>query len=569
MLNKGFSLWDESYYLLSYKMAFEGFYPHFTNTPFLVSKMFEWFHPGLIGYRIIHLLLSLISSGSITLMVITYLETTTLKLKSLEKVFLASMAFFSSMYAYQISLTTLSYNHLNEFFYLTSQSCLIFALGRKHFDKKTIILLLLSGLLACLDVFIKPPSFILLVLGNIFLIYLLRWKTKTCGWSIFYFLIGLIGSFILSLFLIMHPADWSAYFTFMQSHTSHSPKVVLLSFCKSGFDMLKSSIWVISFSLIAILLSSFKEKIKTFLSKYSIQFIYSAVYSIIIILGIFFLIKLVFPKDIWNSFNIHWWFWWVYSSTFLTAIVIIFSIGGLIVNKLNSSNDRFKILLLFLFLIVTPLALSVGTLNGFGQVQMNLISWMLLVSIVLIIFFRYSPVEIKNYSALLISVYLLISTLYFTRQISSGNISGQGSIRKLTFKIEEGLLQNIFVDEKTYTLLNEINSILSLYPKAPTVVFFDLPGLQYAFNHQWIVKDPWLSNLKAPPTKDDLYNCKTITKEKNLKGVIFIVAGSKDISPELQLCLQKIGYPNKLIFLGATKTSMDYMKEPIKLYLHP
>ena len=91
LLNKGFSLWDESYYLLSYKMAFEGFYPHFTNTPFLVSKMFEWFHPGLIGYRIIHLLLSLISSSTLTLMVITYLETTTLKLKSIEKVFLASL----------------------------------------------------------------------------------------------------------------------------------------------------------------------------------------------------------------------------------------------------------------------------------------------------------------------------------------------------------------------------------------------------------------------------------------------------------------------------------------------
>ena len=118
-------------------------------------------------------------------------------------------------------------------------------------------------------------------------------------------------------------------------------------------------------------------------------------------------------------------------------------------------------------------------------------------------------------------------------------------------------------------MLNEINSILSLYPKAPTVVFFDLPGLQYAFNRQWVIKDPWLSNLNHPLTKDDSYNCKTITKEKNLKGVIFLINGAKDISPELQLCLQKIGYPNKLIFLGATKTSMDYMKEPIKLYLHP
>ena len=185
LLNKGFDLGDESYYLLSYKMAFEGFYPHFTNTPFLVAKMFEWFQPKLVGYRIIHLLLSLLNSGIIILIINTYLKNTSLKLQLLEKLFLACMALFSSMYTYQISLATLSYNHLNEFFYLTSQSCLIFALCREHFDKKTIILLLLSGLLACLDVFIKPPSFILLVLGNIFLISLLRWKTKTCGWSIF------------------------------------------------------------------------------------------------------------------------------------------------------------------------------------------------------------------------------------------------------------------------------------------------------------------------------------------------------------------------------------------------
>ena len=130
-------------------------------------------------------------------------------------------------------------------------------------------------------------------------------------------------------------------------------------------------------------------------------------------------------------------------------------------------------------------------------------------------------------------------------------------------------MQNIFVDKETYNLLNEINSILSLHPKAPTVVFFDVPGLQYALNRQWIVRDPWLTNLNAPITKDDLYNCKVLTKEKNYKGAIFIVAGAKQISPELQLCLRKIGYPDKLIFLGATRTSMEYMKEPIKLYLHP
>jgi hypothetical protein len=78
-----------------------------------------------------------------------------------------------------------------------------------------------------------------------------------------------------------------------------------------------------------------------------------------------------------------------------------------------------------------------------------------------------------------------------------------------------------------------------------------------------------LSNFQIPLTKDDLYNCKTITKEKNLKGVIFIINRENDISLKLKLCLQKIGYPDKLIFLGDTKISKKYMKEPVKIYLHP
>ena len=459
MLDKGFSLWDESYYLLSYKMAYsESFYPHFHNTPFLVSKMFEWFHPGLIGYRIIHFLLSLISSCTFTLVIIAYLETTILKLKPLEKLFLGVMALFSSMFAYQMSLTTLSYNHLNEFFYLTSQACLVFASSREHFNRQTIALLLLSGLLAWLDVFIKPPSFILLVLGNIFLIYLLRRKTKTFTLSIFCFSIGLISAFILSLLFVMRPNDWLTYFTFMQSHTSHSPIVVLIGFLKSALDMFKNSIGFVFFSLSTILLSNFKDKIKDFFNSYSLTWLYSSLLLVTSILTLFFLGKLALPKDIWNSFHIHWWFWWVYSSTFLTAIVTIFSTAGLIVNGLNSKKDSVKISLILFLLMLNPLALAVGTLNGFGQVQIYLTSWILLVGITLIIFFRYSPFEIKAYSFLLISIYLLVSTLYFTRQISPNNISGQAPLSKLTYRIKDGLLQNIFVDKETYNLLNEINS---------------------------------------------------------------------------------------------------------------
>jgi hypothetical protein len=146
------------------------------------------------------------------------------------------------------------------------------AVYQEKISKKTIILLLLSGLLACLDIFIKPPSFILLVLGNIVLAYLLHKKTKTYILLIFYFFIGLIFSFFLSLFFIMHPADWLAYFTFMKSHTVHSPVTVLVGFFQSGLNILSFSIWFILFSLILILLLNFKEKIKTFFNKYSLLF---------------------------------------------------------------------------------------------------------------------------------------------------------------------------------------------------------------------------------------------------------------------------------------------------------
>jgi hypothetical protein len=409
----------------------------------------------------------------------------------------------------------------------------------------------------------------LLIFSNLFLVAVFCYKEGIVFKYVSLFLIGLFVALFVSLLWIMQPSDWATYLAFMRVHTTHSPIDVLVRFFHSALDMLKAGGRVIVSSLAVIFLSSNRAKV---LVKGKVSHTaYVALILCVFAICAFYLVKLLLPKELWNSFSIHWWFFWVYSSTALLVVTIVCAVGALIVSYFGVGGKKSKLYLIFLLLAVNPIAMSIGTVNGFGQVQVYLVSWMILIGVAFLIFMRYASIEIRVYSSVLIILSVVISTAYFTRQISPGNFSGQGAISEHNYRLnEEGPLRGLLVDQPTRDLFAAMNAKLSKYPNAPTLVFFDAPGLQYAFGRRWVVADPWLTNYDQPRTKDDVYNCHAITKDpEKVKKTIFIVAREKDISAELRACLAKVGYPDQLNLLGSINTSVGSMTEPIKIYFHP
>lgn len=568
MLNKGFSIWDEGYYLQSYQMAYQGYFAHFNNTPFVVAKLFEWAHPGIVGYRLIHLVLNITGYCLFTLAIVRQLETLWIKAGSLTKWMPFAVAIYAAQYSFQLSVTTLSYNHLNEFFLLMSQAALLFALQTNTFNKNTILLLVMSGAFAAFTAYIKPPTFILLVTIDVIVVAIYLVKEEVGKYLAIYF-VGLIGAILLSLVWIMTPAEWLVYFEFIGAHKTHSPMEVVTSFIESGWTMLSLSGSLILWSVTAIWLSINRGK---WLNRSkAVYFVYLALILVAYVRCAreFYLILL--PKEIWTSFQLHWWYLLTYSATFLLAATIISTVGAVLTYRTLAKDYKGKFYLMVSVLILNPIICSIGTANGFGQVQIHLVSWMLLICMSSLIVARGNVVEIKIYAAMIFISCVLVAAMYFYRQILPGNFSDQGTLSEQKYQIQsKGPLGGIYVNKPTFELYENLSALLDKYPRAATLVFFDAPGLQYALGREWVVPDPWLTNFDQPRTKDDEYNCRVLTKNiSKVNGAIFIVARQKEISSTLKECLIKIGYPDQLALIGSITTTVGSMTEPIYIYLHP
>lgn len=565
-LNKGLSLWDESYYLLSYKMAGQHFYSHFNNTPFLVAYLFERFNPGLIGYRVIHMALNLISSTVFTLAVIRFYKITGNEINGLSKLLLLSIAFFMTMYVYQIANATLGYNHLNEFFILLSESFVLLALTAEN-TRYRFVLLLLAGSMLSLDVYIKPPTFVSILISEILFLMCVTRDKKTGIICNAILLTGCVISFLFSLACFYPLAQWEQYLSFIHAQQAHSPLKVLTIFLVSGLGMLKSISSLIVSGMLAVVAMVVIATSST--RNLYIKYVQYSVTAIVLISNLYFALHFFFPPDIWQSFEIHWWYWSVHSANTLIFISLVNFILALSICLRDGWQTTKSIIYLLMLLAINPIVLSVGTLNGFGQVQIYALSWLLMSGLALILSVRISSIFASVYSVCLILVFMVIALVYFYRQEMPFNIGGRGALSEQTYRLRDfPLLKNVYTDKRTYDLLVQTKAILDKYPDYPTLTFFDMPGLQYVFGRQWVVPDPWLSNLEHPLTKDDDYNCKAITgKTSQLKNTLFIVAHEKNIDAKLSNCLDGIGFPKKMKLIGTVETNVANMQEPIKIYL--
>jgi hypothetical protein len=561
-LNKGFSLWDEAYYLLSYRMAAQGFFRHFNNTPFLVAFLFERaLHPGLIGYRLIHLILNLLGSAVLSAGVIRYVRKFCARFDALSSTMVFSLAAVGAVYSYQVSVSTLSYNHLNEFFVLVSEGLMLFAVSSTS-RLLRLVLVFLSGFTLAFDVYVKPPTFLSIGLAeSVFIALALpTWKERLVAQATL--VVGCVAAIGFSVLTFYPVVQWEQYISLMRSQQAHAPLKVLSQFLGSALEMLWSASAIILAGLGVAGWLTIDEK------RYPRALLRTGRVVLITVNGCF-LARFLFPSDIWTSFKVHWWYWWIYSATTMMAAALIHSaIAFCVIPRCTNSFKHAAFLVLLL--LATPIGVAVGTLNGFGQVQMHAVSWLLLIGLSLTLCVKSRTTLAVLYSSFIAVALMVVMGTYFVRQEMPGNFSGGGALYEQRYRLAGfPSLHNVKVDRQMFELLTKTKAVLDRYPDVPTVSFFDLPGMQYAFGREWIVRDPWLSNYEQPLTKDDAYNCAAITAHpENLKGAIFIVSNEHGIDANLRECLEKIGFPEHMRLIGTVSTTFGGLNEPIRLYLN-
>ncbi|MBN4066178.1 hypothetical protein JYT51_02490, partial [Candidatus Amoebophilus asiaticus] len=111
--NKGFDLTDEGYYMLGYTNPYEN-WPKLTFFHMVGSILFGWLDPGILGYRIIRLILTIFSSvvfasGFIKWIKATGIYTAPFIINSRS---IYAFVLLGSLISYSIYPQTLSYNTL-------------------------------------------------------------------------------------------------------------------------------------------------------------------------------------------------------------------------------------------------------------------------------------------------------------------------------------------------------------------------------------------------------------------------------------------------------------------------
>jgi hypothetical protein len=554
-LNRGFSFGDESYYALSYKMAAQGFYPHFTNTPFLIAPVFEWLKPDLVFYRAMHLILVLGVAILLVLAIARYLTPST---RSFRNLILALLPFAIcyAPYSYYLSAPALSYNHLNEVLVLASEASLLLAAR----SKQPVWLCFLAGALTVLDIYVKPPTFIQLGFVNIAAIVALFWHSKPWRHEIPSYLLG--GGVIFSLMtaFVVTPADWLQYLAFMHSHQTHHPVTVLLDFLKTGWRMIAQSGPYVAITLFALAsLCRYPRNRQTSLG----------VIAGLLIMFLFVAYRTFKLTD--NPILGNCWAAWGYTSTLFVAISVIFLGSALMALWSSATDDRKKFLIVLSILAINPIIISLGTLNGFGQVQLVGLSWFLIGGIAFFLLRRATMVLPLLYLSLLLVGTVALFATYYARQWMPMNPLGEGALLEQVYPIPDvPALQHLRVDAETRNVLIQTNAVLQHYPTSPVVTFFDIPGLQYAFARPWVIRDPWLSSTEVPRTRDDAYNCGLFTSNAALfHNSIFMVANEDAQSNDLKSCLSTIGFPKQLISLGQIMMPVFAGGYSVNLYLYP
>ena len=493
-LNRGFNFTDEGGFLLSYKNVSiyrGGIY----NYHIIITKLTNWLNPGIIEYRWLSLIITILSSFALTIGLYKWLSAN-IKNENLYKNLILIFCFVSigNFLFYFAGLQTIHNNTLTNLILQIDSGLILYLFSFNANEligsKKNIFLILIIGFISAFSFFIKLSTGVVQLLAYllVFSLYLKDQKQQQIFIVILTLCLGTVIGVLFYFLLFQGYSEWISNFEKEYYILSdHSPILLIKRYFYNILSLIKFSVknysWLVIFPLYIVIdqrfPSFFKHKNKHNLRKLVL------IFSVVLFIYEIYHFKF-YRSTFANSDWINAYFFIIVISLQLLLLYAFCLSKNIILTHFLKIN--FNKVLIILLLLITPFLGAFGTANPlFLNTLIHCAPWFGVILILLI----YLSEHIK--SRIILSLFIIIPALVTTSQILDGNTfmpyysvfnMNKSNFFDQTEQITEiPLLNGIYVDIKSKTFLLELNQLLmnNNYQKGYPILGFHIPGVIYLF----------------------------------------------------------------------------------------
>ncbi len=548
--NKGFNFSDEGGFLLSYKnptIYKGGIY----NFHLIVNHFTNWINPTILMYRWLTFYLLLVTSYFLYIGMKQFINSRYPNSQVVTtNLYLFAIIFVSTFIFYFLGLNIIYNNTLTHFSIVSSTGIILFLLTQNKFifNKKTIIWILILGVLLVISFFTKFSTAILqfIIYFFIFLIFFIRNHSLSLFIKFLsYFFASITLAITYYFIFIQSYSDWIKLFKSEYSILSdHSPLILINQYIYQFLAFINFSVKYFSWIFLYFLFINIKYKTS------HNSLIIKIIKISFLILSISFLIYEIFffkyhistlsLKPYNNAY--------IYLYFILLTLVLILSFKVKEKEKIKISPLSTNYLIYFL-LFSTPFIGSVGTANSlFLNVLWHGSTWICLIIILAIYLSKYLKSN-------LIPNFIIVGILFLTAsQVIDGNIFhpyysisynyfNPANALKQNYEVKEiSKLKNIKVDIKTKKFLKELKSKLedNGFKKGMPIICYSYPGIVYLMDGI-SPGVPYLFNAER-----DILGFKLFNSKKHVTPFV-LTSMNSELSPSLkkEMANKGIKYPEK------------------------
>ncbi|MDM8560800.1 hypothetical protein [Candidatus Parabeggiatoa sp. HSG14] len=524
-LDKGFDITDEAFQLIAYKYPNEyTFQP--TSFQMIGGKLFAWMNPGIITYRFLRLIFTVLSSLVFCWGLWKWLKASHF-IKENSPINFTTLAIFltlGNLVSYALAHQNPSYNHINNHLMLTASGIVLFVLSLEPHkflaNRKYHFLLASAGAIVALQFFVKFSSSLVLMTGFLFLI-LLHFRSL---WGILYLVGGVLFGLFLYFLLFNDFHAWSSgYMDSLKavSTGTYKPTALLSRYfdhARNVFTHLMQfflPLFLGTFLLVRLFIGyqSSKQAKELYLLIATTLFLY------------LFLLYNAYTLELYKGGS-HFTPYWEKSAHIYMVVLLtqICALAAIFWDKIHwpfsITKEFINKIIVLLFLVAIPTIGAVGTLNIKSAALMPHIEpWFALILIFLLYIYRTVKSSlIFSLSIITIAVFVLsqvtIGFVYGNYRLADDRINQTESVD--TFKALGTLkaLSHIKLDIKTKQFFDELAEIIDtktdFKPGDPIVAPYDLPGVVYALGGispgiPWIIGEAKTSQGR---------NCEALSRTK-------------------------------------------------------
>lgn len=476
-LPRGFDIYDESFYLLGYRYPQE-YEASFSTFHLLIVKGFGLSNCSVLTYRWLGLLTNLLGAVAFGWS-FAWWQRVVAPANSSPTVLTICYVVLGSMLVFSVFPRTLSYNSLNSIFLLLGAAAMLQALGR---GPNGVLWLLIVGIVAGLDVFVKLSTSFLVVSSEMLLL-IWCWQKQgirvICK-ALLILVLGIAIGVVFYFVSVQPPLSWYHNLTqemsVMQTSGGYGINDLLPSYLKAAIRTLRFMVYPMGPTLISLIGLAWWWPRQSQVAAWRVP----VTVAPLMLAGVY---------TGWQAIRLHWYisaFKNDYQSLPLLLAFLALASGVLaVLPALPAGSSQVKsptqLLVVGGWLFALPFFTSAGTIN---DLRLNLLidagPWFA-VSLLLIGLYKYRlPIWVS-------SSLLLLSAVWAAEQIAYGTLLAPYAITQPMSKQvvplrTAGLKAPLLVDSATATFFTQLAHLLAkggFRSGDPILGFYDMPGLVY------------------------------------------------------------------------------------------